>query len=143
MNRNHKRRRPIAEINVVPYIDVMLVLLVIFMVTAPLLTQGIDVQLPQAPAESVDGKEGKLLVLTVKEDGSYHVNLDGALQQRLDLEAAIARAVAAIKRDPGIPVHIAADRRVPFDKVVQLIAALKEEDVEQVGLLVDPLEEGP
>ena len=137
MARLRKRRRPMGEINVVPYIDVMLVLLVIFMVTAPLLSQGVKVDLPQAESEPVASKEGKLLVISIKADGSYYVNLNGNPQQSLDRDQVLDRTVAARKQFPGIPVNVGADREVAFGKVVQLIAVLQQAGVEKVGFLTE------
>ena len=129
-----------GEINVVPYIDVMLVLLVIFMVTAPLLTQGVKVDLPRAEAEAVTSSDGKLLVISVKEDGSYYLNLNANPGEALALETVVARSVAAIQLYPGIPVNVGADRNVAYGKVVQLIASLKQAGVAKVGFLTDPPE---
>ncbi len=140
MAQQRKRRRPMGEINVVPYIDVMLVLLVIFMVTAPLLTQGVKVDLPRAEAEPVTSGDGKLLVISVKSDGSYYLNLNANPTEVLDLETVIARSVAAIQLYPGIPVNVGADRNVAYGKVVQLIASLKKAGVAKVGFLTEPPE---
>lgn len=132
-----KRRRPIGEINVVPYIDVMLVLLVIFMVTAPLLTQGVDVDLPQAASQAITSDDGRLLVISVQADGRYYLNLNADPEQVLALEETITRSVAAIARYPGIPVHVGADRNVAFGRVVELIVALKQAGVAKVGFLTE------
>lgn len=140
MSCQKKRRKPMGEINVVPYIDVMLVLLIIFMVTAPLLTQGVKVDLPRAEAETVTSSDGKLLVISVKADGSYYLNLNANPAEALDLESVIARSVAAMKLYPGIPINVGADRSVPYGKVVQLIASLKKAGVAKVGFLTDPPE---
>jgi biopolymer transport protein TolR len=140
MSCQKKRRRPMGEINVVPYIDVMLVLLVIFMVTAPLLTQGVKVDLPQAEAEPVPSMDGKLLVISVKADGSYYLNLNANPAEALDLESVIARSVAAIRLYPGIPVNVGGDRNVAYGKVVKLISELKKAGVAKVGFLTEPPE---
>jgi biopolymer transport protein TolR len=134
------RRRPMAEINVVPYIDVMLVLLVIFMITAPLLTQGVKVDLPRAAAEPVQTPDGKIIVVTVKGDGSYYLNLSSNPDQALELDTAVARVAALIRLNPAIPVNVGGDRNASYGKVVQLMAALKKVGVEKVGFLTDPPE---
>lgn len=134
------RRRPMAEINVVPYIDVMLVLLVIFMITAPLLTQGVKVDLPRATAEPVQSPDGKIIVVTVKADGSYYLNLSSDPEQALELDSAVARVAALIRLNPAIPVNVGGDREASYGKVVQLMAALKQVGVEKVGFLTDPPE---
>jgi len=135
-----KRRRPIGEINVVPYIDVMLVLLVIFMVTAPLLTQGVKVDLPQASAEPVTSSDGHIIVISVEQDGSYHLNLDGEKQEPLALADLVHRVVAFQRLHPNTPVNVGGHRNANYGKVVQLIAALKQKDISKVGLLTEPPE---
>jgi biopolymer transport protein TolR len=129
-----------GEINVVPYIDVMLVLLVIFMVTAPLLTQGVKVELPRAATEPVKSRDGRILVVTVKKDGRYYVNLDGDPGQALDLATAVARVAAVRRMQPEVPVNVGGDRNASYGKVVELIALLKQQGVERVGFLTDPPE---
>jgi biopolymer transport protein TolR len=129
-----------GEINVVPYIDVMLVLLVIFMVTAPLLTQGVKVELPRAAAEPVTSKDGRILVLTVKADGRYYVNMNGDPGQALDAATAVARVAAVRRLHPDIPVNVGGDRNASYGKVVQVIALLKKQGVDRVGFLTDPEE---
>lgn len=133
-----KRRRPMGEINVVPYIDVMLVLLVIFMVTAPLLTQGVKVDLPQEQAEPVTSADGQLLVVSVKADGSYYLNMSGTPHRAMNLDAVVARVAALMRLHPGLPVHVGGDRKVAFGKVVQLMALLKKNGVSKVGFLTEP-----
>ena len=140
MAQQRKRRRPMGEINVVPYIDVMLVLLVIFMVTAPLLTQGVKVDLPQADAEPVISETGRLIVITIKKDGRYYLNYNADPVEALDLDTVIARSVAAFRIDPTTPININADRDVAYGKVVQLIASLKKAGVSKVGFLTEPPE---
>jgi len=134
------RKRPMSEINVVPYIDVMLVLLVIFMVTAPLLTQGVKVDLPRAKAEPVQAAEGKIIVVSVKGDGSYYLNLASDPEQALELETVVARVAALVKLHPGAPVNVGGDRDASYGKVVQLMASLKQVGVQRVGFLTEPAE---
>lgn len=134
------KRRPMAEINVVPYIDVMLVLLVIFMVTAPLLTQGVKVDLPRASAEPVQTPDGKIIVVSVKGDGSYYLNLSGDPEEALELDTVVTRVAALVRLNPAIPVNVGGDRDASYGKVVQLMAALKGVGVEKVGFLTDPPE---
>jgi len=129
-----------GEINVVPYIDVMLVLLVIFMVTAPLLTQGVKVDLPQATAEPVTSSDGHIVVITVDNKGSYHLNLDGEKHGELPLTDLVHRVVAFQRLHPKTPVNVGGDRNANYGKVVQLIAALKQKDILKVGLLTEPPE---
>jgi biopolymer transport protein TolR len=129
-----------GDINVVPYIDVMLVLLVIFMVTAPLLSQGVKVELPRAASEPVSSKDGRILVVTVKADGTYFVNMGGDPGEPLDTATAVARVAAARSLHPEIPVNVGGERSASYGKVVELIALLKQQGIDRIGFLTDPPE---
>jgi biopolymer transport protein TolR len=136
-----RRRRLMGEINVVPYIDVMLVLLIIFMVTAPLLTQGVQVELPDANAKPIDPellKDREPLVLSVDRDGRYFLNVGGDEDSPVT-EAEIARrASAVIGRDPAMPVLVKADERVPYGSVVRAMVILQQAGATRIGFLTDP-----
>lgn len=137
MARNSKRRKLVAEINVVPYIDVMLVLLVIFMVTAPLLTRGVNVELPKAPAIPLKNKEELPLIVSVKADGSYYLNVGADQEQRVAIEK-IADSVAKILRQkPETPVLIWGDEAVDYGVVVKLMARLQGAGAASVGLVTE------
>lgn len=126
----HKRRRLMAEINVVPYIDVMLVLLVIFMVTAPLLTQGVKVELPQANAVALADQERETLVVTVSRRGELF------LDDRAITPGALATKVAAILRlRPETPIYVRGDRNVAYNEVVRTMALLQTAGAKQIGLV--------
>ena len=134
-----KKRKPMAEINVVPYIDVMLVLLVVFMVTAPLLMQGVRVDLPQAPSAPVENDEEPLIV-SVKPDGSYYLNL-GQEQETAKPLAEITDTVGKILRQkPQTQVLVWGDTTVPYGVVVSLMTQLQTAGAESVGLVTDPPE---
>jgi biopolymer transport protein TolR len=136
-----RRRRLMGEINVVPYIDVMLVLLIIFMVTAPLLTQGVQVELPDANAKPIDPellKDREPLVLSVDRDGRYYLNVGGDEDSPVT-EAEIARrASAVIGRDAAMPVLVKADERVPYGSVVRAMVILQQAGATRIGFLTDP-----
>jgi biopolymer transport protein TolR len=136
-----RRRRLMGEINVVPYIDVMLVLLIIFMVTAPLLTQGVQVELPDADAKPIDPellKDREPLVLSVDRDGRYFLNVGGDEDSPVG-EAEIARrAGAVLARDPATPVLVKADERVPYGSVVRGMVLLQQAGATKLGFLTDP-----
>ena len=136
-----RRRRLMGEINVVPYIDVMLVLLIIFMVTAPLLTQGVQVELPDADAKPIDPeilKDREPLVLSVDRDGRYYLNVGGDEDSPVS-EAEIARrAAAVIGQDPALPVLVKADERVPYCSVVRGMVILQQAGATKIGFLTDP-----
>lgn len=132
-----KRRRPVSEINVVPYIDVMLVLLIIFMVTAPLITQGVNVQLPKASSEPLPQDSKMPLVASVDADGRYYLNV-GDSQDKPMSAADLATLVAAhIQVDPKTPVIVKGDGRVPYNEVVQLMVLLQKAGVPSVGLMTE------
>jgi biopolymer transport protein TolR len=133
-----KHRRTMSEINVVPYIDVMLVLLVIFMVTAPLLAQGVKVDLPQAEAEPVRDTSLPPLVVTVEQDGAYHVEHGTTLTRDLAAEEVAIRVAAVLRLAPGTPVYVNGDREVAYGKVVRVMALMKQAGAPSVGLLTEP-----
>lgn|SRR5687768_15249649 len=133
-----QKRKPMAEINVVPYIDVMLVLLVVFMVTAPLLMQGVKVELPQAPSTPMENKDEEPLIVSVKTDGTYYLNL-GQDQQRAKPLKEITDAVAKVLRQkPATPVLVWGDTAVPYGVVVALMTELQSAGAPSVGLVTDP-----
>lgn len=136
-----ERRRLVAEINVVPYIDVMLVLLIIFMVTAPLITQGVNVDLPQASAEPLPDESKVPLVASVDEEGNYY--LDSQDNQASSLEVLTpsnlqALVMAQLQLDPDRPVVVRADKDVRYDNVMALMVLLQEAGVPSVGLMTQP-----
>ncbi len=139
---NPKRRRQLmAEINVVPYIDVMLVLLIIFMITAPLLTQGVQVELPDADAQPIDPallKDREPLVLSVDRDGRYFLNVGGDEDAAIDEDEVARRAGAVLGRDPGTPVLVKADEKVPYGSVVRGMVLLQQAGAKKIGFLTDP-----
>jgi biopolymer transport protein TolR len=133
-----QRKKPMSEINVVPYIDVMLVLLVIFMVTAPLLTQGVAVELPQADAQPVDSKNLEPLVVTVDVDGNYYVAIGDDQDKPIDHDGMFHKVAAVMKNNPGTPVLVRGDENVNYGKVVTAMALIQKAGAPNVGLLTDP-----
>lgn len=129
-----RKHRPVSEINVVPYIDVMLVLLVIFMVTAPLLVQRVDVELPVKKADPMLAQDNPPIVIAILPEGLYHL-YNGADPEALDASGAALRAVALQRLDPTRPVLIQGDKRVPYGTVVELMARLERHGVTEIGLV--------
>lgn len=129
-----------SEINVVPYIDVMLVMLVIFMITAPLLNQGVEVDLPQASAEPLDPQKNKdPLELTVDSDGNYYLNIGVEdPSEAIDAETLVLRAAAVLRQRPGVAVLVRGDERVDYGKVVAAMALLQQAGAPSVGLITEP-----
>ena len=139
MSPNKKmKKKPMAEINVVPYIDVMLVLLVIFMVTAPLLNQGVKVDLPQSAPAPIDNADLEPLIVSIKADGSYFVKLgkDDELAKPL---AEIAGQVAKIvKLKPETQILVWGDTDVAYGKVIAVMSRLTQAGAQSVGLVTEP-----
>lgn len=132
------RRRRMAEINVVPYIDVMLVLLIIFMVTAPLITQGVKVDLPKAEAEPLAKDSKPPLVASVDADGNYYLAVGTSKNQPMSAEQLATLVAAHLQVEPDTPVVVNGDGRVPYDAVVQLMVMLQQKaGVPSVGLMTD------
>ncbi|MDO6680568.1 protein TolR [Shewanella sp. 4_MG-2023] len=137
-----KRRRPVAEINVVPYIDVMLVLLIIFMVTAPIVSQGIKVELPQGKAEPLSAESKPPIVASIDEFGEYFLNVgSGSNNDPLSLDEISVQVGAMIQLEPERPVVVKADRRIAYENVIQLMVSLQGAGVPAVGLMTDSPEE--
>ena len=130
-----ERKKPVAEMNVVPYIDVMLVLLVIFMVTAPMLTQGLDVELPKAVTDNLALKNRDPVVISVKADGSYWFKQGNAADRRVSRDALGDAVKEALRATPDAPVLVNGDRRVSYGVVVSLMAGLQQAGIANVGLL--------
>ena len=138
MSRSRSKRRPMADINVVPYIDVMLVLLIIFMVTAPMLMQGVQVELPTADADPVDNQDPEPLIISIDSSGQLFLNLGEDEKQALELATITQRVGAVMRRSPEKPVLVWGDRAVPYGQVVTLMAALQEAGAPRVGLVTEP-----
>jgi len=134
--RNRNKHRPMAEINVVPYIDVMLVLLIIFMVTAPMLMQGVKVDLPEASADPVENQDSEPVIVSVNASGELFLNL-GQEEQVLSLPTIKDRVAAVIRRSPKKPVLVWGDRAVPYGDVVSVMVALQEAGAPSVGLVTE------
>lgn len=133
-----QKKRLMAEINVVPYIDVMLVLLIIFMITAPLLTQGVKVDLPQAAAQPLDEQSKEPLVLTVDAAGKYYLDIGGKEDEPVSDEQVLQRVAIVLKRQPGIPVLVRGDKTANYGQVLRAMSLLQQAGAPSVGLLTEP-----
>jgi len=134
------KRRLMGDINVVPYIDVMLVLLIIFMITAPLLTQGIKVDLPKANAEAIASQANQPpLVLSIDAQGQLYLNLGANPRQPIDDQTALVRATAALRRAPERVVLVNGDKAVSYGRVVQAMVILQQAGARKVGFQTDPV----
>jgi biopolymer transport protein TolR len=132
-----------SEINVVPYIDVMLVLLVIFMITTPLLTQGVKVNLPRTPAEILESEQQDVLVVIVDAAGNFYITFGDDQDKPIDAETLVNRVNALLRHRPGIPVLVRGDKDAAYGDVVVAMALLQRAGAPSVGLMTespDPVE---
>ncbi|MBS0350513.1 MAG: protein TolR [Proteobacteria bacterium] len=139
----YKKRKTIAEINVVPYIDVMLVLLVIFMIAAPLLSQGINVSLPQASAKPLPLKPEPPIIVSVDKNGKLYLNVSDQPKMPLSVQSLMVQVAAQLtvakQKNQTRDVYVKGDRSVDYGKVVEVMVMLQKAGVENVGLLTEPL----
>jgi biopolymer transport protein TolR len=133
MNGGGSNRQMVSEINVTPFVDVMLVLLIIFMVTAPMMTQGIDVKLPESSAPAIPSEEERLVV-TINKDRKIFIN-DNAV----DLDALGPKLVAVQRNQPQKGIFLRADETIPYGFVVQVMGNIRQSGIEQIGMVTEPL----
>ena len=141
MARQRIRKRPMAEINVVPYIDVMLVMLVIFMITAPLLTQGVKVDLPESAAQPIEEADKEPLVVSVDASGKLYLNVGEAPDTPVDAEGLVQTVAAVLRRQPQKSVLVRGDHAVEYGAVVSAMVLLQQAGVPNVGLVTEPPEQ--
>ena len=139
--RHRNRKRPMSEINVVPYIDVMLVLLIIFMITAPLLSQGVKIDLPQVPSEALPASDNDPVIISVDAAGNFFINYGENQDQPVTTEVLVNRVGALIKYRPKLPVLVKGDADVNYGRVVQAMALLQGAGVKGIGLITEPPEQ--
>jgi len=140
MGRRQRKRAPMSEINVVPYIDVMLVLLVIFMITAPLLNQGVKIDLPQTPAKPLESQSEDPLIVEVDSGGRFYLNYGENQDRPLDSTTLVNRVTAVLRYRPGVAVLVRGDKNAAYGDVVIAMALLQKAGVDDVGLMTDPPE---
>ena len=140
MSRRQRKRAPMSEINVVPYIDVMLVLLVIFMITAPLLNQGVKIDLPQTPAKPLENQSEDPLIVEVDSGGRFYLNYGENQDRPLDSTTLVNRVTAVLRYRPGVAVLVRGDKNAAYGDVVIAMALLQKAGVDDVGLMTDPPE---
>ena len=142
MAKSFRRRKLMGEINVVPYIDVMLVLLVIFMITAPLLKEGVKVDLPDAGAKPIEPEflaKHEPLIVTIDARARLYVNFGPNRDQPVSETTVSARTSALLRRDPQTPVLVKADTTVPYGTLVHAMVLLQRAGATKVGFLTDPV----
>ena len=127
-----------AEINVVPYIDVTFVLLMIFMITAPLVQTGVDVDLPQADAAAVDLKDEPPVIVSIKKDGGFYIDIGDRQDEPVDEDVLYTRVAAVLRNNPKAQIYVRGDHMVEYGKIVTVMAALKAAGAPKVGLMTTP-----
>ena len=132
-----RRRRAMSEINVVPYIDVMLVLLIIFMVTAPLMNLGVDIELPKSNARSLEQKTEPVLV-SIASDGTTYLTLGAEEREEIDAETLVTKVSAFVRQNPEAPVLIGGDTSVDYGRVYETMVLLQQAGAPRVGLMSQP-----
>ncbi len=135
---SRRKRRPLkAEINVVPYIDVTLVLLIIFMITAPMLNLGVDIELPKSDARALNVDSEPVLV-TIDRDHQLFLTLGGEPREVVDPDTLVAKIGAFVRNNPQVPVLVGGDGRVDYGSVYQVLTLLQQAEVGKVGLMSQP-----
>jgi len=132
-----KKRRAVSEINVVPYIDVMLVLLIIFMITAPIVQQGVEVELPKLSANSLPPEQQEPVILTVSKTGDYYLNIGDDLKKPVSDDVVMQRIALVLKQKPETPVLVRGDKDADYGSVTTAMVLLQSAGVEKVGLMTD------
>jgi len=132
-----KKRRAVSEINVVPYIDVMLVLLIIFMITAPVIQQGVEVRLPQLDANSLPPEQLEPVILTVSKTGEYYLNIGDNIKSPVSDEVVAQRVALVLKQKPRTPILVRGDKDVAYGSVTTAMVLLQAAGVEKVGLMTE------
>ncbi len=138
IQRGKRGKRLMAEMNVVPYIDVTLVLLIIFMITAPLITQGVKVDLPQAPSEVIQPSENEPVIVSIDSSGEIYIDLGEKPESPIDEAALVARVAGVSKYRPKTDFLVRGDTGVPYGRVVEVMALMQSAGVKNVGLLTEP-----
>lgn len=132
-----RKHRPMSEINVVPYIDVMLVLLIIFMITAPIVQQGVEIDLPQAAAKPISPDQQEPVVVSVDRKGDFFLDIGDQPDKPISAELMVNRVAAVRQLKPDVPVLVRGDRDVGYGRVVDAMVLLQKAGVEKVGLMTD------
>ncbi|EXJ11475.1 protein TolR [Nitrincola nitratireducens] len=135
--RTRKKRSLNSEINVVPYIDVMLVLLIIFMVTTPMLTQGVNVDLPQASADPVQTDDEEPLIVSIDAMGNYYINVGGDDQEAVSGDIIRDRVEKILNVNPQKMLLVRGDKKVEYDRIIQLMVLLQQAGAPSVGLVTE------
>ena len=138
MTSRRRRRSLLSDINVVPYIDVMLVLLVVFMIAAPLMVQGVLVNLPETLSEPLPREKNDPLIISIKPDGLFFLETEATRNTPLNLEDLSVQVDKILKANPYLQVVVRGDGNVKYQKVMELMSVLQASGAEDVGLITQP-----
>ena len=138
MTSRRRKRKLLSEINVVPYIDVMLVLLVVFMVAAPLMVQGVLVNLPETTSELLPRERSDPLIVSIKEDGVFFLEMDAPKNEPLNSQMLSEKVSKILSSNPSLQVVVRGDGEVKYQKVMELMSILQSSGAENVGLITQP-----
>lgn len=136
--RRRNARRQVSEINVVPYIDVMLVLLVIFMITAPLLRTGVEIDLPDANATPIPGESQEPLILSVDSNSQWYLNVGDTPDEPITRETVLKLASAVMRLNPDKRVMVQGDTNVDYGQIMQAMVTLQQAGAPEIGLMAEP-----
>lgn len=136
--RPRRKRRQVSDINVVPYIDVMLVLLVIFMITAPLLRTGVEIDLPDANATPIPGETQDPLILSVAANGDWYLNVGETQDETIPREQVLKLASAVLRLNPDKRVLVQGDTNVDYGEIMQAMVTLQQAGAPDIGLMAEP-----
>ena len=138
MTSRRRRRTLLSEINVVPYIDVMLVLLVVFMIAAPLMVQGVLVNLPETLSEPLPREKSDPLIISIKSEGTFFLETQATKNTPLGLDEISIQVEKILKANPSMQVVVRGDGGVKYQKVMELMSVLQASGAEDVGLITQP-----
>ena len=138
MTSRRRKRKLLSEINVVPYIDVMLVLLVVFMVAAPLMVQGVLVNLPETTSELLPRERSDPLIVSIKEDGVFFLEMEATKNEPLNSQMLSEKVSKILSSNPSLQVVVRGDGEVKYQKVMELMSILQSSGAENVGLITQP-----
>lgn len=137
--KSFRRRRAVSDINMIPFIDIMLVMLVAFMVAAPMLIQGVDVNLPEVKSNFLSSSSSEPIVVSVTQKGLYYLNVEAVKNKPLSLSDLSHRVSSIVKEKPKTAVLIKGDSQVSYGVVVEAMSSLQEAGVNDVGLVTEPI----
>ena len=134
-----KKRRYLTEINVIPYVDVMLVLLVIFMVTAPFMIQGIDIDLPEVNSQPIEKANLENVTISINSKGEYFIDLDSLKNETFEINELREEITKILKNNSSIEIYIRADKNVIFAEVAKLMSLLQDLKPSAINFITEPI----